>query len=349
MKDIKGKILSIAILRCLATALITNTHFNDVWPSESLAVGGLLGDVLFFMISGYCLINSKSLNFFSWYFKRILRIYPAIILMTCFNLAVGYFTMSEMNLFSAFIYPTFYAFVGAIMLLYIPFYFYRKLVGLKKSDDGISQEIKARRDSFLNNKSLIGFIAIFVIYMIAYLLIVDKSEYRMNAVSHPITLFLYFTAMVAGAALKKIGFLYKKNNKCLWVLACVLASIGYALLITYVRGHEWTFKYQIVVNIVLLIAAVLVFKAVFLFEDSFKRILYPNGATDTWQSKCIWKLSELTLDIYVVQHVIINYLQGIVFPINLLLIVPSIIVAALFVNYLTDKFRDAVNRVLRIS
>lgn len=349
MKDIKGKILSIAILRCLATALITNTHFNNVWPSESLAVGGLLGDVLFFMISGYCLINSKSSNFFSWYLKRILRIYPAILLMTCFNLVVGYFTMEGKSLFSALIYPTFYDFVGAIMLLYIPFYFYRKLISLKTSGEGISKEVTARCDSFLNNKSLIGFIAVFVIYMVAYLLIVDKSEYRMNAVTHPITLFLYFTAMVAGAALKRIDFLNKRNNKWLWVLACVISSIGYALLITYVRSHEWTFEYQIVVNIVLIIAAVLVFKAVFLFEEDFKRILYPNGDTDTWQSKCIWKLSELTLDIYVVQHVIINYLQDIVFPLNLMLIVPAIIVAALLVNYLTGKFRDAVNRVLRIN
>lgn len=348
MKDIKGKILSIAILRCLATALITNTHFNNVWPSESLAVGGLLGDVLFFMISGYCLVDSKSKNFFNWYVKRILRIYPAIILMTGFNIAIGYFSMAGKSVFSVFVYPTLYVFVGAIMLLYIPFYFYRKLITPNAfSNESISAgaESKISREKF----SLIGLVAVFACYMLAYVFIVDKSEYWMNAVTHPITLFLYFTAMVSGATLKRIDFLKKTNNIWFWVLLCVLVAVVYAFLLTYVRNHAWTYNYQIVVNIVLLVAAVLIFKAIFQFEEGFKRILYPNGNTNSRQSKCVWKLSELTLDIYVVQRVIIDHLQGIVFPVNMLLIIPAVITAALVVNYISGLISDGLSKLLKIK
>lgn len=348
MKDIKGKILSIAILRCLATALITNTHFNSVWPSESLAVGGLLGDVLFFMISGYCLVDSKSKNFFTWYVKRILRIYPAIILMTLVNILVGYFSFSWQSAFSVFVYPTAFVFVGAIMVLYIPFFFYRKLI----TPDAYSNEIinAVTGSKFSKEKlSLIGLAAVFACYMLAYVFIVDKSEYWMNAVTHPITLFLYFTAMVSGATLKRIDFLKKTNNKLLWVLLCVMVAVVYAFLLTYVRNHAWTFNYQIVVNIVLLIAAAFIFKAVFQFEEGFKRILYPNGNTNSLQSKCVWKLSELTLDIYVVQRVIIDHLEGIVFPVNMLLIIPAIIAAALVVNYISGRISDGISKLLKIK
>lgn len=348
MKDIKSKILSIAILRCLATALITNTHFNDVWPSESLAVGGLLGDVLFFMISGYCLVDSKSKNFFTWYVKRILRIYPAIILMTLINVAVGYFSISGQSVFSVFVYPTAFVFVGAIMVLYIPFYFYSKLItNNASSNENISAGTERK---FSKEKlSLIGLAAVFACYMLAYVFIVDKSEYWMNAVTHPITLFLYFTAMISGATLKRIKFLKKTNNKWLWVLLCVLVAVVYAFLLTYVRNHAWTFNYQIVVNIVLLVAAVLIFKAIFQFEEGFKKLLYPSGRTDSWQSKCVWKLSELTLDIYVVQRVIIDHLQDIVFPLNMLLIIPAIIAAALVVNYISGLISDGLSKLLKIK
>lgn len=65
-----SKSMSIAILRCMATMLITNTHLDNAYPTDKLAVGGLIGDVLFFMISGYCIIDSRSKNFVQYYIKR---------------------------------------------------------------------------------------------------------------------------------------------------------------------------------------------------------------------------------------------------------------------------------------
>lgn len=346
MKDIKGKVLSIAILRVLATALITNTHLNDVWPSESLAVGGLLGDVLFFMISGYCLVDSKFKNFFNWYIKRILRIYPAIILMTVFNLSIGYFSLIGKSAFSVFVYPTLYVFVGAIMLLYIPFYFYAKLITpIVPSNEKISARGIAPREKL----SLIGVAAVFACYMLAYIFIVDKSEYRMNAVTHPITLFLYFTAMALGAALKRIGLLKKTNRKRLWVFLCVIVVVAYAFLITYVRGHSWTYDYQIAVNIVLLIAAVLLFKVVFQYEESLCLFLCPKGNSNSWRLRCVWKISELTLDIYVVQLLIIDHLKVIEFPFNLLLIIPSILAAALLVHFIAGNISDGIRKLIKLD
>ncbi len=93
--DYSKKCMSIAVLRCMATFFITNTHLDQVYPTDKLAIGGLIGDVLFFMISGFCLINSRENNFIKWYLKRFFRVYPAVFIMILVNLAVGYFAITN--------------------------------------------------------------------------------------------------------------------------------------------------------------------------------------------------------------------------------------------------------------
>ena len=46
-------------LRALAATLITNAHYTNVYPISIIANGGLLGDILFFAVSGFCLYNIK--------------------------------------------------------------------------------------------------------------------------------------------------------------------------------------------------------------------------------------------------------------------------------------------------
>ena len=66
-------------LRALAAVLITNAHYTNVYPISIIANGGLLGDILFFAVSGYCLYNIR-LSLWKWYKKRISRIYPSVII-----------------------------------------------------------------------------------------------------------------------------------------------------------------------------------------------------------------------------------------------------------------------------
>ncbi len=50
-------IFFIDLLRALAMALITNSHYTGVYPTDLVASGVVLGDVLFFAVSGFCLSN----------------------------------------------------------------------------------------------------------------------------------------------------------------------------------------------------------------------------------------------------------------------------------------------------
>lgn len=51
--------LFIVLVRAIAAIVITNSHYTGVYPTDLIANGGLLGDVLFFAVSGYCLSNIK--------------------------------------------------------------------------------------------------------------------------------------------------------------------------------------------------------------------------------------------------------------------------------------------------
>lgn len=54
----------IIVLRALSALIITNSHYNNIYPLEIIANGGLLGDVLFFAISGFA-FPSPDKNSFS--------------------------------------------------------------------------------------------------------------------------------------------------------------------------------------------------------------------------------------------------------------------------------------------
>ena len=47
-------------LKALATILITNSHFDTIYPISQLSMGGSIGNSIFFWVSGFCLSNIKS-------------------------------------------------------------------------------------------------------------------------------------------------------------------------------------------------------------------------------------------------------------------------------------------------
>ena len=70
-------------LKLIATALITNSHYGNIWPVSALATGGLFGNVIFLAVSGFLLYNIKT-SFIKWFPKRFFRVYPALAIFTLF-------------------------------------------------------------------------------------------------------------------------------------------------------------------------------------------------------------------------------------------------------------------------
>ncbi|HEV3166306.1 MAG TPA: acyltransferase family protein [Isosphaeraceae bacterium] len=116
------------LVRALAALLIANSHLEDFYPIRLLAADGLLGDSLFFLLSGLGLALSErrvQRGFWSWYGRRLARIVPSVFLAVLFfdaGLKGGWlhWTLSDyaLNLLWARPYP----FIGQILVYYV-FYF----------------------------------------------------------------------------------------------------------------------------------------------------------------------------------------------------------------------------------
>ncbi len=304
------KLISVALLRCIATCLITNTHLDSVYPTSALAVGGLFGDALFFMISGYCLINSSENKFHKWYFGRFLRIYPTIFIMIMINLANGFFVKApHLSWFDIFVYPTLYNFAGAIMLLYIPLFFVKKYLATVKSLTVLVASVG-------------------VLWLLYFIFILDKSEFVMNNTENPICLILYFESMLIGALMKKTVSASAENKTEKWWLlafASVIMFGVYGVSIIVVKAVPVLLNVQLAVNIILLAAVSLLFYTVLKSEHLLIKL-------PSWLKKAVLLVGALTLELYVVQLVIINALKDIVFPVNFILIVIAVFSAALILH-----------------
>ncbi len=184
----------ITFIRAISAMIITNAHYIGVYPTDLIANGGLLGDVLFFAVSGYCLTNVK-LSFPSWYLKRIVRIYPPVIIITLIYVILGFYPCPTFwHVLKLFVYPTYYHFVGSIILLYIPYYIVMKI-------------------NALSDRLPVVMLAVFAVQLILYMFLYDKSYYHIDSVYEYMTKFLFFNSMLLGAYIKKNDVRFRNVNK----------------------------------------------------------------------------------------------------------------------------------------
>lgn len=313
--------IAIVLLRVMATCLITNTHYNNVYPNEKFAIGGLLGDVIFFAVSGFCFAGGIKASFSQWYTKRWIRIYPSVLIMTVIFVMLGFWQIPDITLSAIcmnFILPTNFLFFGAIMICYIPMYF--------------TANAKSNRNFYIIAASW------FVLYVLFYVFCVDKATYLMNAVSHPIVLFLYFGSILIGMYVKRS----QNSNQKTWSIIIKFAffcifTVLYFFTTVWVRSNSNYYIFQFVVPASLLGMLYFLMSFMVSIEKVLKKIpaIFLN---------IFGFISNLTLEIYVVQLIIIKALEDIVFPINWLLITASIICAAavlkLFTYVISNKLND---------
>ena len=75
--------LDTALVLCIACVLIVNSHLEQFWPQSFLAVDGLLGNSLFYLMSGFGIgssLLSRSQRCIPFLARRLVRIYPAVII-----------------------------------------------------------------------------------------------------------------------------------------------------------------------------------------------------------------------------------------------------------------------------
>lgn len=300
----------ITVLRAFAACLITNAHYTGVYPSDILANGGLLGDVIFFAVSGYCLVNIRT-NFFKWYGKRLIRVYLPLLFVTVIYLFLGQYQITEMNsLFWWLVYPTYYDFASTIIILYIPYYFVMK-------NDMLKQNI---------SKVMLG---VLFFYLLVYFFLFDKSYYHIDFVWEHMVKFLYFESMLLGVYIRENEKRYKVGET--WkriLLSIILCVLYFGSKLAFVKYPQIS-PLQFINQIILYMLLYAIFNIAVLYADWVENL--PG-----YLKKVVQHISDCTLEIYLVQYVLIDLVRPkLGFPTNWIIITFSIIIMAHIVNKVT--------------
>lgn len=312
----------ITFLRAISAMIITNAHYTGIYPNDIIANGGLLGDVLFFAVSGYCLCNVK-LSFGKWYLKRLIRIYPPVIIISLLYLALGFYKCTGFgSVIELFVYPTYYHFVASILLLYIPFYIVMKT------------ELLSKRLPMVMGIT-------FAIQLLIYLFAYDKTYYHIDSVHEYFIRFLFFNSMLIGAYVRKRDNDFRKKPKKLNIIIMVLLLPTYFVSKLSFSRYAQLAPFQIFNQVILLTLLYFVFVALCGLDSKLEKM--PDKL-----KKAIDFIAKHTLEIYLVQSVIIVELRnlGLAFPINWIVITASIAVSAILLHIVSQFVIKNIQKLL---
>lgn len=301
----------ITFLRAMAACLITNAHYTGVYPTDLIANGGLIGDIIFFAVSGYCLTNVKK-SFPSWYGKRVLRCYTPVVIMTAIYMILGFYSLSDHNGFWWYVYPTYYHFVASIIVLYIPFYLIMKVDFLKKN---------------------IPWIMVFVgvVYVVVYLFGYDKSYYHIDTVREPFIRFLFMESMLLGAEFKLNDTKFRNKFSMIYPVAAIGLFILYFASKLAFSKEIVALEYQIINQIAIFLLLYFILRTFAALDSKLESM--PKGI-----KMCVDFLAKITLEIYVVQYVLIDLMRTIApFPLNWFAITVSILATAYILHIVSNK------------
>lgn len=316
----------IYLLRILAAILITNSHYEAVYPVSVIANGGLLGDVIFFAVSGYCLYPVNH-TFPKWYGRRLKRIYPVVWLITLIYCLIGFYQANSVKgLVKLFLYPTYYHFVASIILLYIVFFLVSKL-------------LQKQPTCFDRNFTLV-LTVLAVSYAIIYVTVYDRSYYHIDTVREPMIEYLYFFAMMIGLWFRNYKDRYLGKNK-VWPWLCALVLFGgyFASKIAFSRGMVSS-GLQFVNQVILLLLLVCLFRGFIGLEEKLGRM--PQKL-----HRAVVYVAGFAFEIYLVQYALIPRLNIGPFPLNFLLVSGSILVSAWLLHLLHDWIMGRIDGLLK--
>ncbi len=124
----KRRDAGIDFLMFVAILMVVNSHLEEMYVGcfKPLATGGVLGDALFFFCSGYKLFLGRMDRFDNWYKRRIVRIYPSIIVWDVIAASVLPLPLTPLTLFDGWCPTGGYWFVKCIMVHYVAIYIIRR-------------------------------------------------------------------------------------------------------------------------------------------------------------------------------------------------------------------------------
>lgn len=322
----------IEFLRAIATALIANSHFKGVYPNDIFSFGGGYGLALFFMISGYLLVNiNGETRFFPWIWKKLPRLYIPLYLVRVVELVIGNTVIAGIkDLIIYFIFPGSW-FGGALIIMYCLYFVLVKYC------------LKGKPD----NKSLIIVSVAMLCYVLLFGTKLNIAQFSLQTMQieskfgvetpYLISQFVWLSCMMMGYWLRvrKPELKRKVLLYCLFILAIVLFVV--VKLINRNGEH--------------LNAELILGPAYVCFSTSIFMIFQgtEQWCRETHKSifgKLVSIVSTCSLEIYYIQFIWIRLLKNIIFPINLLLLIIVIVSSGYLVHLLSTLI---INKLMKME
>ena len=323
--NINKKLQCINAMKLFAILLVINSHMDKLYPKDYFATGGALGNALFFIISGY--FFTARLDFKGIIQKKIKRLYPETIIVTMLYYCLGYWDLSFkfIDIIYEFIFPTKFWFVGTLFLFYILIYL---LEYIKFTENYIAFTI-----------------IMWICYFIYYIFLVDKTIWSLetngiDSLEGFFKLIYYFYIFCTGFYIKKFVTQYKDYNKMLKLsLIFFFATlISKVLLQKEIIGMNMQFVCQIFGTLFAIFAL--------LFSLSFESIYIKLSSK---VRKVIDFISEHSMELYLLQFIVIYYSEDFVFPINIIIAILLTIFLAIILNYLMNIIYFFVSKLHNYS
>ena len=220
----------------------------------------------------------------------------------------GKYSLQEHSLLWWYVYPTYYHFVASIVVLYIPFFFIMKI------------------DKFKDN-ILHVMLTVAGIWIVAYLLLYDKSYYHIDSVYEPMIRFLFMESMLLGAWFRQNDVKLRNRFKPIYAIITVI-SFGVYFTSKMLFSHDTSLaQLQFLNQIAIFVLLFFVFRTFCGLDRKLEKM-------PSWLKRAIGFISEMTLEIYVVQYVIIDEIRGggFPFPINWIALTTCILLAAFILH-----------------
>lgn len=311
-------------LKTIAAIFITNSHYADIWPIPRMAMGGHLGNCIYFLVSGFCLYQIKD-TFPKWYAKRIVRIYPALWIIIALNLLTGFFQIGSFSGFiHCFFYPTWYHFISSIMVLYILFYLWRRLQNKTGLDTSVAMT------------------ATLLVCVIVYLFFFDKSYYHIDDVYENWVRFQFWASMLLGARLReKYDEINPRISATHW-------GILAALLVAYFGGKVMVSRVQSFSTMQFLSPLLLVMLTYTIALIAIKLEKSGFFALKTKLNGIARFVSAITLEIYLGQNLIVSKLFWLPFPMNFVVVTVLILLLAWIAHQGAVRLQKQCSKLLKI-
>lgn len=308
-------------LKAIAAVFITNAHYADIWPVSAMAMGGHIGNCLYFFLSGFCLYNIRE-SFPRWYWKRIIRIYPALWIVNVIDLIVGRTSIGEiMGAVHCFLYPTWFHFIGSIMLLYILYYIVRTL----------------QKKRNLDIWWMIALVAI--CYFLVYIILFDKSSYHINDVNEKWVRFMFFASMLLGTAFRECYEKISKEIKAGDIIVFAGLTVFYFVGKVALSRFSWLYTWQCFLPVILVCYIASLANLFIKLEKKgvFQRVNQKVNSVTKF-------IAEITLEIYLGQLLMIWLVTGLPFPINFFVVTSVILLYA----WVLHKYSSFIQEKIRL-